>query len=270
MARGRSERTRLTEAVTNLWTAILALLVVLLGVLALVLAATADWISSDSAKQAVAEQLGGLLITTGGLAFLWELRGKRDIIREVLAKVEVSADVEATGLQRASMDWRVVPWSHLIANARSIDVFIAYGSTWLSTHSTELDVFAKQRRNKLRYILPDPDDQTAMDVLAERFDYTPEIIRSKIEESARAVAKLSRDGAADIRVYYRRGAPTFTCYRFDETVVVTLYQHRVARGAIPTMVLGAGSFNDFFASDLSEIVKQSREIGSNELLGDPA
>lgn len=270
MVRGQSERTKLTEAVTNLRTAILALLVVLLGVLALVLAATADWISSDSAKQAVAEQLGGLLITTGGLAFLWELRGKRDIIREVLAKVEVSSDVEATGLQRASMDWRVVPWSDLITNARSIDVFIAYGSTWLSTHSTELDAFAKQRRNKLRYILPDPEDQTAMDVLAERFDYTPEIIRSKIEESARAVAKLSRDGTADIRVYYRRGAPTFTCYRFDETVVVTLYQHRVARGAIPTLVLGPGSFNDFFASDLTEIVKQSREIGSNELLGEPA
>ena len=121
----------------------------------------------------------------------------------------------------------------------------------------------------MRYILPDPEDSVAMGVLAERYDYTPEIIKGKILESARTVAKLSRDGVGDIRVYYRRGAPTFTCYRFDETVVVTLYQHKVARGQIPTFVLGSGTFKDFFASDLTEIVSQSREVGRNELLGEP-
>lgn len=267
MAQGTSERAKLTEALTNLWTVILALLVVLAGIGALVVSAQWSWLDKHSTAQAVLEQLGGLLITTGGLALLWDLRGKRDIIREVLAKVEVSSDVEATGLQRASMDWRIVPWTDLIGKARAVDVFIAYGSTWLSTNSTELAEFSKQRRNKMRYILPDPEDPVAMAVLAERFDYTPEIIKSKIVESAKTVAKLSRDGSADIRVYYRRGAPTFTCYRFDDTVVVTLYQHRVARGAVPTLVLERGTFKDFFESDLSDIVAQSREVGPNELLG---
>lgn len=218
----------------------------------------------------VLEELGGILITTGGLALLWDLRGKRDIIREVLAKVEVGSDVEVTGLQRASMDWRVVPWTELFGTAKSIDVFISYGSTWLSTHSAELATFASRRGNSMRYILPDPTDPVTMTVLAERYDYTPEIIRGKVVESARTVAKLSRDGLADIRVYYRRGAPTFTCYRFDDTVVVTLYQHKVGRGQIPTLVLGRGTFNDFFSSDLNEAVLQGREVGRNELLGEPA
>lgn len=158
----------------------------------------------------------------------------------------------------------------LIGSAKLVDVFISYGSTWLSTYSAELATFASQRGNKMRFILPDPDDPVAMAVLADRYDYTPEIIKSKITESARAVAKFSRDGVADIRVYYRRGAPTFTCYRFDETIVVTLYQHKVARGPIPTFVLGRGTFKDFFASDLTEIVSQGREVGRNELLGEPA
>jgi hypothetical protein len=270
MPSGRSERTKLAETLTNLWTVLIAIVVVAVGIVALAVSAGWGWLDHHSTTQSVLEALGGIFITTGGLALLWDLRGKRDIIREVLAKVEVSSDVEATGLQRASMDWRVVPWSDLIGRAKSVDVFISYGSTWLSTYSTELAEFAKQRGNKMRYILPDPADATAMTVLAERYDYTPEIIKSKVEESACAVAKLSREGAADIRVYYRRGAPTFTCYRFDDTVVVTLYQHKVGRGAIPTLVLGRGTFKDFFESDLTEVVLQSREVGRNELLGEPA
>lgn len=270
MPQGIAERTKLAETLTNLWTVLVAAGVVVAGVVALALSAGWGWLDGHTTTQTVLEQLGGILITTGGLAILWDLRGKRDIIREVLAKVEVSSDVEATGLQRVSMDWRVVPWADLLGAAKSVDVFISYGSTWLSTYSSELLTFASQRGNKMRYILPDPEDAVAIAVLAERYDYTPEIIKSKILESARAVAKLSRDGAGDIRVYYRRGTPTFTCYRFDETVVVTLYQHKVARGPIPTFVLGRGTFKDFFASDLTEIVSQSREVGRNELLGEPA
>lgn len=269
MSSGSSERTKLAETLTNLWTVLIATIVVVAGVIGLALAAGWGWLGRHTTMQSVVETLGGILITTGGLALLWDLRGKRDIIREVLAKVEVSSDVEVTGLQRASMDWRVVPWSDLIGSAKSVDVFISYGSTWLSTYTTELAEFAKQRGNKMRYILPDPDDATAMAVLAERYGYTSEIIRGKVEESARSVAKLSREGAADIRVYYRRGAPTFTCYRFGETVVVTMYQHKVGRGAIPTLVLGRGTFKDFFESDLAEVVSQSREVGSNDLLGEP-
>lgn len=271
MPQRSSERTKLAETLTNLWTVLVSIAAVAFGVFALAVSAGWDWLQHHGTIKSVIESLGGILVTTGGLAILWDLRGKRDIIREVLARAEVSSDVQATGLQRASMDWRVVPWSDLIGAAKSIDVFIAYGSTWLSTYSTELAEFAKRRGNRMRIVFPDPSDSTGIAVLAERFDYTAEIIKSKIEESARTVARLSRDGSADIRVYYRRGTPTFTCYRFDETVVVTLYQHKVARGAIPTFVLGPrGTLKEFFASDLHEIVTQSREVGANELLGEPA
>ena len=199
---------------------------------------------------------------------MWDLRGRRDMIDEVLARVELRSDLEVTGLQRASMDWRIVPWSELITEAKEIDVFIAYGSTWLSTNSTELATFAKQRRNKMQYILPDPEDETAMTVLAARFEYTPEVIKQKIYESARTVAKISRDGSADIRVRFRPGAPTFTCYRFDNTVVVTLYTHQVGRGAIPTLVLEGGTISEFFKNDIHGMKAQGREVGLNELLGE--
>lgn len=267
MPKRHGHRATGAERITNLWTLLVSGLIVVAGLSALWLVTAVTWFEHHSTTKVLAEQLAGLLITTGGLALLWDLRGKREIMQEVFAKVGLGGDVASSGLQRASMDWRTVPWRELIAGAKEIDVFVAYGSTWLSTHSTELTEFAKNRRHKLRFILPDPDDSVAMAVLAARFDYTPEVIRAKVEEAARTVAKISRDGNADIRVWYRPGAPTYTCYRFDGRVVVTLYQHKVGRGAVPTLVTEQGSFTDFFVGDLEAIMKQSREIGRDQLIG---
>ncbi len=268
MATKEDEPSRTAELLTTYRTVIVGLLIVGAGLLALWATSVADWLQGRSGLQALVEQLAGLLITTGGLALLWDLRGKRDIMREVFAKVGLQADVQAAGLQRASMDWRVVPWTELIQGARQIDVFIAYGSTWLSTNHTDLVAFAKKRGNKLRYILPDPEDDVAMTVLAERFDYTTDIIKGKVYEAARGVAKLARDGNADVRVRFRKGAPTFTCYRFDNKIVVTLYQHKVGRGEVPTFVIDSGTFKSFFEGDLQGIVAQAREVGIKELLGE--
>lgn len=268
MARDKSDQRLLTQKLTDYRTSVIAGVVVLAGVAILWMSAGLDWFEAHSTSKSVADQLGGILVTTGGLAILWDLRGRRDIVDEVLAKVDLSGDIQTTGIQRASMDWRVVPWTDLIANAKHIDILIAYGSTWLSTYSTDLAEFAKDPNKKLRYFLPDPTDETAMEVLAHRFDYTTETIKSKIMEAARTIAKISQNGNADIRVWFRGGASTFTCYRFDDTVVVTLYSHQLARGAIPTLVMNKGTFADFFKEDLQAIENQGREVGRNELLGD--
>lgn len=261
-------RVRQAEALTTYRTTILAGGVVVLGMAVLWAITAIGWFDEHTTTKAFLEQLGGLLVTTGGLAILWDLWGRRDMVREVLARVNLASDIEATGIRRASMDWRDVPWKDLFKNARSVDVFISYGSTWLSTHSTELARFAKDRRNKMRYFLPDPADEVAMKVLAARYDYTEEMIVGKVIEAARTVAKLSRDGEADIRVRFRAGAPTFTCYRFDEVYVVTLYQHKVGRGEIPVLLLDKGTFSAFFAADLDAIEDQGREVAINELIGD--
>lgn len=267
MAKEEGEKERTAKLLTNLWTVLIAAAVVLVGLLLLWWSNVDNWFDERAGAQALIQQFSGLLITTGGLALLWDLRGKRDIMREIFAKVELSADVQSSGLERASMDWRVVPWTELIKGSRQIDVFIAYGSTWLSSNNTELVEFSQKRGNKFRYILPDPDDDLAMQALAERFDYTPEMIKAKVNEAAKAVAKLSKAGKADIRVWFRKGAPTFTCYRFDDKVVVTLYQHKVGRGPVPTFVIDGGTFKSFFEGDLQAIVSQAREVGTDEILG---
>lgn len=63
-----------------------------------------------------------------------------------------------------------------------------------------------------------------------------------------------------IEVYFRKGDMVFSCYRFDNTAVVTLYTHSRARGQVPVIVCRkGGSFYDFVRRELEAIHDQSTQ-----------
>ncbi|QEN16549.1 hypothetical protein ACRDU6_01155 [Mycolicibacterium sp. ELW1] len=227
------------------------------------------WFEAHNALQATANQAGGLLITTGGLALLWDLRAKRDFMEEVLEKTNLAADINAAGLDRVSMNWLDVPWDELFKTSKHVSVFIAYGSSWRKFHWTKIEEFAKVKGNSLRLFLPDPDDDASMEVLAKRYAYTSQKVRDNVLETAEEFARLGTSDAcqADIRIYYRAGDPTYTSYSFDDKVVVTLYANRRRRGDVPTMLFGQGSFRDFFKEDLDAISDQSRPVPLADVTG---
>lgn len=227
-----------------------------------------SWFAKHSALQATIKQLGGLLITIGGLLILWDLRGKRDMMEEVLEKVRIASDVSAAGIDRVTMKYLDdIDWDDLFRNARQISVFISYGSSWRKFNWTKLENFAANKGNRLRLFLPDPDDKLTMSVLAKRYDYTLDKVRAAVHEAAEEFAKLGKSSRADIRIYYRAGGPTFACHYFDDKVLVTFYSNKRARGEVPTILLGQGTLCDFFMQELGAIENQSRSVPLDDLVG---
>lgn len=246
-------------------TTLIAVVVVAVGVGLLYVSGRGDWFVHKAGAQTLLNGLAATLITTGGLAILWDLRGKRDIIEMVLAKTKLSGDVQAAGLQLVSMDWLAVPWKDYFTRSREIEIFISYGRSFRATHWESLKGFAQRRENKLYIYLPDPDDELSVNVLAKRYASPAEKIRESILETARDIASLSQMGHADIRVYYRKGDPTYTCYKFDNQYVVTLYSNKRERGNVPTMIIGEGSYHEFFSKDMTAIRSQSQEVPLEQL-----
>lgn len=246
-------------------TALIAAVIALVGVLMLLISNAAPWLTMNLGLQTTANQLGGLLITTGGLTLLWDLRGKRDLMEEVLDKVGIASDIKAAGLSRVTMNWLDIPWDQLFAKAQHIEVFIAYGSSWRKVHWSKIEAFAKVKEHSLRMYLPDPGDEPTMRILAQRFDYTPEKVKGNIIETAIEMARLGERSPADIRIYYRAGDPTYTVYRFDERILVTLYSHRRERGDVPALLMTDGTLHDFFVNDLKYIQRQSRPVSLEEI-----
>jgi hypothetical protein len=256
----------LTRALNTYRTSFIAAIVAAVGVLCLYISGIVSFAKHYPTWQVVVSQLGGLLVVTGGISILWDLKGRRDFADEVLAKAQVAADIRSSGLRRLSMQWlEDVEWANMFHSAREIDVFLSYGTSWRNLHYARLQEFGRVGHNKLRVYLPHPGDTETVSVLAQRYDSTSERIVQQISDAAKAFADLRADGGADIRVYYRRGDPTFACYRFDGQIVVTLYSHRRSRGDVPTMLIGPGTLYDFFATELAAIRAQSEEQPSTEI-----
>lgn len=261
MANKRSPTVQMVTYKTAVW----ALLGMISGILCL-LASNLHWFDTRPVLEATLSQLGGLLFTAGGLGLLWDLRGKRDLMDEILEKVEVSSDVRSAGLELATMKWTDVHWSNLLQSARDVEVFISRGRSWRNSNWPDLQKFASRADRTLRLYLPNPNHELTVSILAMRYDSTPEKERGEILDTASEMARLSRNSAADIRIYFRDGDPSYTCYRFDSQVIVSLYANRRERGTVPVMSFAEGSFYDFFVEDLSAIRSQSREVPQQDLL----
>jgi hypothetical protein len=251
-------------------TSLIGALVVITGGLMLWLSGAEKWVGRDTGLSTLLNQLGGLLIVTGGVSLLWELRTRREFADELFAKARLGSDVQQSGLERVSMQWlEEVAWTDLFKATRDVEIFLSYGRTWRSNNAARLDEFVKRKGTKLSIYLPDPGNDHVMHTLALRYDATPEKIAAEIKESARGFAALALQGKCNVRVYYRDGDPSFACYKFNTKTVVTLYSHKRRRGDVPTFVLGPGSLRDYFDKELEAIRTQSQEQSLASLEGGP-
>jgi hypothetical protein len=259
---------KIVRTVHTYGTVIIAVVVVFIGVALLYASGSPSFEHNQPSLQTLIRELGALLVVTGGITVLWDLKGRRDFADEVLAKAQVSADIRSSGLQRLSMQYLDdVEWSRMFQRAREIEISFSYATTWRGVHWARFQEFSQDKKNSLRVYLPHPEDEVIISALALRYDSTRDRIKQQITEAASAFAGLRKGGGADIRVYYRRGDPTFACYRFDDQIVVTLYSHRRTRSDVPTMLIGPGTLYDFFAAELAAIRGQSEPQPSAELSG---
>ncbi len=211
--------------------------------------------------QALVNSVGGLLIASVSLGLIWELAGKRAFAREVLASATAGADIDTMGLVRMTNNYVEADWSELFANVQKLDIFVAYARTWRNSHIDRLRKLAQTPGARIRVFLPDADDTDTVKWMAERFKYTPEDLRSAIDEAHRVYAGLPTANGATVEVYYRKGESLFSCYRFDTTAVITLYTHRRERTGVPTVVCrDGGLLYEFIRGEFASIESQSRKV----------
>lgn len=174
---------------------------------------------------------------------------------------KLTRDFTAAGLLRIGSTYLgELEWKQLFAEVSELDIVVAYGQTWRNMHARELAQVAARPNSRIRVFLADPDDELTVAILADRFDATPDELRSRITATRSAYETLSRSNHAQIEVYYRPGDRVFSFYRFDDIAVVGLYSHSRARGAaVPVFVCARpGELYEFIQDELAVILEQSR------------
>lgn len=226
----------LTERVT-LRVQLLSIVVALAGLILLYFSTPVDHAGYHKSG-ALLEETGAALFIAGILAVIWELRGKRAFADEILAKANMARDLAEAGVDSVVANFRDprVNWINLFKNACRLDIFIAFGTTWRNTQAERIEELLSDKDAKLRIVLPDPDDTHIVDSLATRFRMTKENVKRTIEEARAFFQHRKEKAKGTVEIYFSGIVPVFSFYRFNNKAVFALYNHRVGKEPVPTVI----------------------------------
>jgi hypothetical protein len=247
----RDASRRFRTVLVDLAASQIALVIGLLGVVALYISATSEGRHGPSTWDSVLREGGALLFVTAAITVAWDLRGRRQLTNEVLAAANLSEDITETGLTRITTHYSEIEWDELLNTASHVDFFFAYAATWRAYHDAALRRLVKREGARVRVILPDPEDGAQVAQLAARFGTSQDQIVQKVKEADDAFAGLWRDRHAKASVELRvTGAfPVFTYYRFDGRCIGVLYSQAGERVEVPAFECRHGGTLHKFFSD---------------------
>ncbi len=248
--------------VTNLWVVLGGIITALVGFGIVLFSQTivaAHWHTTVAA-------LGSTLISTGTLAFIWELFSKRSFLAEIIQLTRVNERVRSAGINGMTLDFQYgISWTDHISKANDIDIMFSYGSTWRNACQSAFQK-ALTRRVHLRIALPDPDVADLTARLGSRFGkQPPEQLRRSIEEAVSYFQNLMQKAhpEAKLDIWYYNFDPLYTYYRFDNSAVMAIYKHRPGRGGVPTFEVADGELLGFLKDEFDTVTsdeKLSRKI----------
>lgn len=174
---------------------------------------------------------------------------------------QLARDVRAAGLRRIGSTYLTeMAWKGLFTDIAELDIFMAYGQTWLHLHARELAMVAARPGSRIRVFLADPDDHLTMTALAARFTTTDSDLKARIDATRREYDELRSPGGADIQIFYWPGDRTFSFFRLDKTAVISFYSHSKSRAAsVPVFLCQEpGELYQFVLDELQAIQESSR------------
>jgi hypothetical protein len=256
---------RILAEITNYRTVLLSIAAGMIGILLLYISGL-DFLNSHPNWQAVARDTGALFVASVALAMFWELSAKRSLVEEVMAIANLSEEVKHAGIRRILRDFYDLDWKKILSSNHRLDVFFTYARTWRNRHYEELELLARNPNAKVRIIVPDPNDDTLVNELANRFDnQDPGDLRATIEGSVEAFKKIfsGADAKAEFSVWYCKTTPVYSFYCLDDEIIFAVYKHHKGRTTkVPAFIVNYdGWIGEFVSRDLNEITKDGSTLG---------
>jgi len=252
-------KTSLYQERTSLRVYFIAIIIFIIGVLLIYWSSPNQWLGNKEPLTTVVGSFGIVLLTTVSLGLIWELFVRRAFLEEFYTRVGIAAEIRTAGLIGYTDKFYEAPeWADYFKKANSLDIFFAYGSTWRKINKQNLEEFIR-RGGILRVVLPDPDNPDVTVPLAKRFSYTQEDLISRINDALDFFKTLkSSNPEVHLNIWLISKQPLFTFYRFDGTIILTMYQHRNEQVPIPTFIaVRSGKLFEFVNREFEAMVKEN-------------
>jgi hypothetical protein len=197
----------------------------------------------------IAVALGSALLGVGSLSLLWELGGKRSFTEEILERVGLSAEVSQAGLLRITDSLREIDCGSLLRETTQLDVVFVSNTTWMRTWREELRASASRPGSRMRFVVPDPDNDNVMAEIAQRFERIErQQLVNRVREVVEAVSELSQLPGT-VELYLLPAVPVYSYYRIGDRTIIRLYENQRERMRVPVFVCGRGGWLSGFGEE---------------------
>ena len=206
-------------------------------------------------------KIGWLILGTAIVNYLYEMHGKKAVLEQVRLTLGVRESIDRSGVLKATLEPKDVPWDSLITTTRKIDLSVSYANTWRNNHIKQLREAARNRVLKFRLLLPDPDCDRLMQSLGARYGLDPRVICEKVREARDFFLHIFRDAKALSRCDIRFSDKEFTYayHRFDAASVVTFYHGLGKIDQVPTLELSPeGEMANLFSKDFEKAFEEAK------------
>ncbi|HQU07603.1 MAG TPA: hypothetical protein PK539_00895 [Candidatus Paceibacterota bacterium] len=233
------------KELTTAWTIVWVLVAFFFGLFLMYLAHLTDSPKNPHWYSALMREGGAVISTSSVLAAFWDLLLKRRLTRELLSHVGVSLAIKEAGLVSISSvdDFQgEIDWDVLFESGGPYRFFFGYASSWRHSREQSFVKLAKTPGADVKFLLPNPEDETLMGQLANMYATDPGSVKERVAGAIRDIKQIFQDGTAHLSVDVVSVAPSLPFYRFKDIALFSLPKYNSGRGGIIVVTFKKGGF----------------------------
>lgn len=151
------------------------------------------------------------------------------------------------------------------SNSCHITTYFVHSRKWRENNLIEIDEFLKRDDAKWDVVLPDIFDDALLSAMKKHFD-DGENILDKILDSYRFFNSYRTQYPEKIIVHSFSLYPTYSFYKFDNNIIVSMYPLTSKRHPTPTFLLSLeDESNKFFQTDVNCLIEKTKIIMEDEM-----
>lgn len=174
---------------------------------------------------------------------------------------------QRTGLVRFGIFTDFVEdFNRLLNESKEVILYFIHSRRWRENHNDAIRTLLTNPKSSLTVFLPDLANKQLVTGLMGHFDDGPHI-PGFIADAYRYFVDLQKEYLGKVRILLFNVYPTYTFYRFDDTVIAAMYPTTAIRKSVPAFYLKTdGAFGEFLDKDIERLFIECKEPSASELL----
>lgn len=180
-----------------------------------------------------------------------KLEVKNSIPRDVIEKYGIFTEFDKTG-------------EKLLDNSKQLTTYFIHSRRWRETFASTIEQFQKKKGSFWEIILPDIREEDTFGIIKRHFSDGKTML-SKIIDAYEFCIQYKQSCPDKMNIYLCPFYPTYSFYKFDNKLIISLYPLTDVRRSTPTFLINLDADpSGFFVNDIEDLKHKSTLISSIE------